>query len=115
MDWLKDDIIIGARFGEDIIGAVVMRLEKKAVIRGWTTKTRYRGRGLGSDMLGESVKIAKQKLGRDCVVGFAEDHANSQLPLYTMFNGPFLEREAKANRALAAALKDWEERKDASR
>lgn len=106
MEWAKNDTIIGARYGEDIIGAVVMRLEKKAVIRGWTTKTRYRGRGLGGDMLSESVKIAKAKLGRNCAVEFAEDHANSQMPLYTMFNGPFLAREAKAKKALGAALKD---------
>ncbi|CAG7559682.1 unnamed protein product [Fusarium equiseti] len=115
MDWLKDSTIIGARFGEDIIGAVAMGLEKKAIIKGWTTKTRYRGRGLGGDMLAESVRIAKEKLGRDCVVEFAEDHANSHMPLYTIFNGPFLEREAKAKRALGAALRDWEEGKDRSR
>lgn len=133
MEWAKNDTIIGARFGADIIGVVVMRLEtkigtlsensgqvlmgwkKKAIIRGWTTKTRYRGRGLGGDMLSQSVKIAKERMGRDCVVEFAEDHANSHMPLYTIFNGPFLEREAKARRALGAASKDWEEGKDRSR
>ncbi|KAL4729715.1 hypothetical protein ACLX1H_004138 [Fusarium chlamydosporum] len=122
LEWMKkddvEDTIIGARFGEDIIGAVILRLEKsenKAIIRGWTTKSRYRGRGLGGDVLSESVKIAKKALGKDCIVEFASDHANSHKPLYTIFNGPFLAREAKAKRALAAVLKDWEEGKDGSR
>ncbi|RBR19184.1 uncharacterized protein FIESC28_05649 [Fusarium coffeatum] len=132
--WAKNDILIGARFGEDIVGAVVMRLQRKleteyvedstgwetgeafmkmpprAIIRGWTTKTRYRGRGLGGDMLGKSVEIAKERMGRNCRVDFAKDHANSHMPLYTIFNGPFLEREAKAKRALGAKLKDWEKK-----
>jgi predicted GNAT family acetyltransferase len=122
LDWMRkdevEDTIIGARFGGDIIGAVILRLchsEKKAIIRGWTTRSRYRGRGLGGDMLSKVVKIAKEKLGKDCVVEFAPDHANSHLPLYTIFNGPFLAREAKAKKALGSALKDWEKGRDASR
>ncbi|KAF4996436.1 hypothetical protein FGRMN_4493 [Fusarium graminum] len=119
LDWLKndgvEDTIVGARFGDDIIGSVVLRLNKRdkaAVIRGWTTRSRYRGRGLGGDMLRESVKIAKQTLGRDCAVEFAADHANSHMPLYTIFNGPFLARQSNAKKALAAAVKDWEEGKE---
>lgn len=119
LDWLKsndvEDSIIGARFGEEIIGAVVLRLNKSdntALIRGWTTKSRYRRRGLGGDVLRESIKIAKRALGRDCTVEFADDHANSHMPFYTIFNGPFLARQASAKKALAAAVKDWEEGKE---
>ncbi|KAF4331594.1 acetyltransferase [Fusarium beomiforme] len=119
LEWMKqdgvEDTIIGARFGEDIIAAVVLRLnksDKTAFIRAWTTRARYRRRGLGGDMLRESVKIAKQKLGRDCTVDFAPDHANSQMPLKEVFNAPFIMREAKAKKALDAALKDWEEGKE---
>ncbi|KAM0355190.1 hypothetical protein ACHAPU_001055 [Fusarium lateritium] len=119
LDWLKDgdveDTIIGARFGEDVIGAVILRLNKSdnvAFIRGWTTRSRYRRRGLGGDVLRESVRIAKQALGKDCAVEFAADHANSSMPLYTIFNGPFLVRQSNAKKALAAAVKDWEEGKE---
>ncbi|GKU04593.1 gnat family [Fusarium langsethiae] len=111
LDWVKEDTIIGARFGDEIIGAVILRLdhtEKTAIIRGWTTRSRYRGRGLGSDVLSETVKIAKGLLGKDCTVEFAPDHANSHMPLYSIFNGPFLTREAKAKKVLGAALKDWD-------
>jgi hypothetical protein len=119
LNWLKssdvEDSIIGARFGDEIIGAVILRLNKSdntALIRGWTTKSRYRRRGLGGDVLRESIKIAKRALGRDCTVEFAADHANSHMPFYTIFNGPFLARQASAKKALAAAVKDWEEGKE---
>ncbi|KAF9775888.1 hypothetical protein IL306_005976 [Fusarium sp. DS 682] len=119
LEWMKhdgiEDTIIGARFGKDIIAAAVLRLnksDKSAFIRAWTTRARYRRRGLGEDMLRESVKIAKQKLGRECTVEFAQDHANSQLPLKDIFNAPFIMRQAKAKKALSAALKDWEEGKE---
>ncbi|UPK90249.1 hypothetical protein LCI18_001184 [Fusarium solani-melongenae] len=124
LGWLKnedgvEDTIIGARYGKDIIAAVIVRFDKtsrkngnsKALIRGWTTKNKYRHRGLGGDMLRETVKIAKQTQGRNCVVEFADDHANSNLPLYTIFNATFLARQARAKRALSAAVKDWEEGK----
>jgi hypothetical protein len=63
-------------------------------------------------VLRESIKIAKRALGRDCTVEFAADHANSHMPFYTIFNGPFLARQASAKKALAAAVKDWEEGKE---
>ncbi|KAI1041442.1 hypothetical protein LB505_005677 [Fusarium chuoi] len=119
LDWMKkdgvEDTIIGARFGKDIIAAAVLRLEKSnntAFIRAWTTRARYRRRGLGGDVLRESVGIAKQKLGKNCTVEFAHDHANSEMPLHELFNAPFLARQMKAKKALSAALKDWEEGKE---
>ncbi|KAJ4247823.1 hypothetical protein NW762_013032 [Fusarium torreyae] len=120
LDWLKntdgvEDTIVGARFGKDVIATVILRLEKResrALIRAWTTRSRYRGRGLGGDMLRESIKIAKKSLGRDCTIQFAADHANSGMPLYPIFSGPFLARQASAKKALAAAIKDWEEGKE---
>ncbi|KAF4982093.1 hypothetical protein FZEAL_2199 [Fusarium zealandicum] len=116
LDWLNnsdgvEDTIVGARFGEDIIAAVIIRFEtggKKALIRGWTTRTKYRRRGLGGDMLRETVKIAKQAQGRTCVVEFADDHANSNLPINAIFNGPFRTQRDRAKQALSVAVKDWE-------
>ncbi|KAF4451510.1 gnat family [Fusarium austroafricanum] len=120
-DWLgwmkKDDVedtIVGARFGKEIIAAVFLQLgksEKTALIRAWSTRARYRRRGLGGDVLRESIKIAKQKLGKDCTIEFAPDHANSEMPLPLIFNAPFLARQAKAKKSLADALKDWEQGK----
>lgn len=122
--WLKnedgvEDTIIGARYGKDIIATVIVRFDNpshesgnnKALIRGWTTRNKYRRRGLGGDMLRETVKIAKQMQDRDCIVEFADDHANSSLPLHTIFNATFLARHARAKRALSAAIKDWDEGK----
>ncbi|KAF4473049.1 gnat family [Fusarium albosuccineum] len=125
LGWLKnsdgvEDTIIGARFGQDIIAAVILRLDgssgrkssdKRALIRAWTTRTKYRRRGLGGDMLREAIKIVKQAQGQDSTVEFADDHANSKLPLPETFNGPFRAREARAKKALAAAVKDWEDGK----
>ncbi|KAM0427862.1 hypothetical protein ACHAPT_007321 [Fusarium lateritium] len=125
LGWLKnedgaEDTIIGARYGNDIIATVILRLDKtsgrknsdsKALIRGWTTRARYRHRGLGGDMLRETVKIAKQKQGQNCTIEFADDHANNSLPLHTVFNAPFFARQARAKKALSAAVKDWDEGK----
>ncbi|KAI1011936.1 hypothetical protein LB503_004267 [Fusarium chuoi] len=98
----------GAGIGKDIstmliIYPAVLRLEKSnntAFIRAWTTRARYRRRGLGGDVLRESVGIAKQKLGKNCTVEFAHDHANSEMPLHELFNAPFLARQMKAKKAL---------------
>ncbi|KAH6886344.1 hypothetical protein B0T10DRAFT_79905 [Thelonectria olida] len=124
-NWLKnedgaDDVVIGARFGPEMIAAVVLRRprttprskathDSKATIRAWTTKTKYRCRGLGGDMLREAVKKTKETLGPNGVVEIAEDHANSNLlPLPASFNAVFTRREQKAKDALSAAMRDWE-------
>ncbi|CAM1503547.1 Fc.00g011380.m01.CDS01 [Cosmosporella sp. VM-42] len=103
----KDDIILGAQYGNEIIAALVMRLPKASktgTIRAWTTKTRYRGRGLGGDMLREAVKLARERRGRECAIVIAEDHVNSSMPLHSTFNAPFKTRDERVAKALSKAV-----------
>ena len=111
-----DDIIIGSRYGEDVIGALILRLERncqspskrkaksktggKGVVRAWTTKMRYRGTGIGTDLLQEAVRVTREKLGNSAEIGFAAEHANSKMILPEMFNHGFRKREMKAAKAL---------------
>ncbi|RAL59587.1 hypothetical protein DID88_006446 [Monilinia fructigena] len=81
----EEDVIIGSRYGDDIIGALILRIERaphltgsprrgksgrkggKGVVRAWTTKVRYRGTGVGTEMLEQAVKETRRKareLGR---------------------------------------------------
>ncbi|KAF7563727.1 hypothetical protein G7046_g388 [Stylonectria norvegica] len=119
--WLKnsagvEDLIVGARYGDEIIAALVLRVQdgasedsgKEAIVRAWTTRTKYRRRGLGGDMLAEAVKVAKKTQGRDCRVTIAEDHANSSMPLHSLLNGSFRARNARASKALSQAVVNWE-------
>jgi ribosomal protein S18 acetylase RimI-like enzyme len=120
--WLRradgkgNDVVIGARFGGEIIGALVLRLEQdtstpsskhcpggKGIIRAWTTRTRYRRRGLGCDMLREAVQFSRKKLGDDAVIEFADDHVNSTMLLHPLFNGHFKAIDNKAKRVLSDA------------
>lgn len=135
-DWLSssdapdtEDVVIGTRFGGELIGALVLRLEPnrtaglsptgsrrrnkglrggKGVIRAWTTKLRYRGKGVGADMLYEAVRITREKCGRDAEVGFAAEHANSQMVLPEIFNRPFRLGERKAAGALEKVIGEFE-------
>jgi GNAT superfamily N-acetyltransferase len=81
MAWLGDD-------REEIIGALVLgwadndaakkrgrRKRGKAVIRAWTVRLKYRGKGVGEGLLEEAVKIAGEK-GADGIV-FDGDHAST--------------------------------------
>ncbi|KAK3353189.1 hypothetical protein B0T25DRAFT_204584 [Lasiosphaeria hispida] len=133
-DWLvgedgEEDVVIGTRFGKDFIGALVLRLEPnpagagkkknrslslkggKGVVRAWTTKLKYRGKGVGEDMLREAARITRERCGRDAEVGFAAEHANSVRVLPDMFNTPFRRQEMKAARALEAVVGELEKRK----
>ncbi|EOO01416.1 putative acetyltransferase protein [Phaeoacremonium minimum UCRPA7] len=130
-DWLvaddgEEDTIIGSRFGDEMIGALVLRLEPnpslagkkknralslkggKGVIRAWTTKLRYRKRGVGNDLLHEAVRVTREKCGKDAEVGFAQEHANSTMVLPNFFNGPFRKQEMQAARTLEKVLGEWE-------
>lgn len=122
-----DDLVIGARFGDDMIGALVLRLEPpmprhspkkrgasapslqggRGLIRAWTTKLRYRGKGVGGDLLRFAVATTRSACGDDAPVAFDPAHANSALLLHDMFNRPFRSRDEKARRALARALRDY--------
>jgi acetyltransferase (GNAT) family protein len=92
-DWLGDDTVIVTKFGEAVIGALVLGWENgeqggggkkgskkkgksgggRGLIRAWTVKLRYRGKGEGRLLLDEAVKVVQQKGGDG--LAFAEDNA----------------------------------------
>ena len=76
----------------------------KGVIRAWTTRLRYRGKGIGRDLLDGAIRIVKDRCGKDAEVGFAQEHANSTMLLPAMFNGVFRRDEVRAAKALEKAL-----------
>lgn len=116
----EEDLIIASRHGNDIIGACVIRLEPnptlvgkrrnrslkggKGVIRAWTTKAKYRGKGVGGDLLKEAVRVTRERCGRDAAVGFAMEHANSARVLPALFNGAVRRGEMRAARALEGVV-----------
>ncbi|KAK8090890.1 hypothetical protein PG994_000395 [Apiospora phragmitis] len=138
-DWMvspdtgDQDTIIGVRYGKTLIGALVLRLESpaavlaaagtkrrtrasalkggKGVIRAWTVMLRYRGKGVGSDLLHEAVKVTREKCGKDAAVGFAKEHANSTMVLPEVFNGQFRKNEQRAAKALDKVLGEGIRRK----
>ena len=100
----EDDNIIVTRFGNEIIGAVVLRLipaehqtgksrkrrpvvangeavdfHGKALVRAWTVKLRYRHKGVGGDLLVEGIKLVLARLGPDATIEFAKDHASTSI------------------------------------
>ena len=124
-DFLKNpetgtnDLLVGTRFGDEIIGVLSLRLEPspdnssgtgkkrglrathsakggKGLIRAWTVRLRFRHKGIGTGLLEEGVRIVRERLGRDAAIGFASDHANSKVVLPKLFNGPLRKREAMA-------------------
>jgi hypothetical protein len=132
--WLQaddgaEDVVIGARFNNTIVGALVLRLKRpsppqspigrrkknhapkiggQGVIRAWTTKLRYRGQGVGRDLLIEAVRVTKERCGKDAEVGFAKEHANSTMVLPKVFNGAFRKTEKDATLALYDVLSQLE-------
>lgn len=93
-DWLGEDRLIVVKWGEEIIGALVLgwadnsegakkrgtrRKRGKAVVRAWTVKLKYRGKGIGEGMLEEAVKVAGER-GADGIV-FDRDHASKFISL----------------------------------
>ena len=118
--WLEKDEVLVSRFGEEVIGTVVLKAEgedgggtagKKArkaasggagnvkgVIRSWTVKRRYRGKEIGVGLLEESVRLCRERGWSGPT--FADDHANSQRVLYAIFNSGFDKREGRARKQL---------------
>lgn len=109
----EEDVVIGSRYGKELIGACILRLERngngagkkkakggKGVVRAWTVRIRYRGGGVGTELLEEAVKITRERFGKEAEIGFAAEHANSKMVLPEMFNGGFRKRERRAARAL---------------
>ncbi|KAF2473908.1 uncharacterized protein BDR25DRAFT_256916 [Lindgomyces ingoldianus] len=110
-DWLGDDRLIVVKWGEEIIGALVLgwaddgakkkggrRRRGKALVRAWTVKLKYRGKGVGEGLLEEAVKVAGEK-GADGII-FDRDHANSKRILPRLYNSFLDKREARAETAL---------------
>ncbi|KAL8913883.1 MAG: hypothetical protein Q9171_001376 [Xanthocarpia ochracea] len=104
-----ENVVVVSKWGqeEEIIGALVMRVlrkEEKAVVRAWTVKLRYRGKGVGRALLEEGVRVAKEKgVGS---MEFERDHANSHKVLPDLFNGGLERREKKAKGMLVEVLKE---------
>ncbi|KAF2659198.1 hypothetical protein K491DRAFT_689553 [Lophiostoma macrostomum CBS 122681] len=113
MDWLGDDRVIVVTWGEEIIGSLVLgwadnsegakkrgtrRRRGKAVVRAWTVRLKYRGKGVGEGLLEEAVKIAGER-GADGII-FDRDHANSKRILPRLYNGYLDKQEARAEKAL---------------
>ncbi|CAO2654781.1 Nn.00g115140.m01.CDS01 [Neocucurbitaria sp. VM-36] len=111
LDWLGEDRLIVSKWGEDVIGALVLgwadndaakkrgrRRRGKAVVRAWTVKLKYRSKGVGEGLLEEAVKVAGER-GADGII-FDGDHANSKRILPAIFNGFLDKQEAKAEKAL---------------
>lgn len=128
----EQDLILGVRFGKQLIGALVLRLEPspssshvssggsrrrsrtsflrggRGVIRAWTVKLKYRGQGVGRDLLDDAVRLTHERCGRDAEVGFAAEHANSRYFLPETFNTPFRRSERMAAKSLEKVLVDSE-------
>ncbi|KAL7274970.1 hypothetical protein RUND412_002101 [Rhizina undulata] len=103
--------VVVARWGGEIIGAVSVDMKKgkagEAIVKAWTVRLRYRRKGLGRDLLEKAVEIARARLGDNCTVRFAEDHANSyrhpKMP--KTFQKVLDERETQAREVLAEILR----------
>jgi hypothetical protein len=116
-----DDIIL-TKFGEETIGALVLRgvrsddgggnvaasrkkrqnsASSKGVIRAWTVKNRYRRKGIGLGLLEEAIKVCVDRGWSG--PAYADDHANSGRVLPSIFNGGFDRREKMARDILERA------------
>ncbi|KAG6089763.1 hypothetical protein E4U15_001581 [Claviceps sp. LM218 group G6] len=141
-DWLRadtragghDEIILGARSGSLLVGALIMRLEPnkrsrsstsspskrknrsrsaslkggKGIIRAWAIAPSHRGQGIGKELLNAAVRYTKDKCGKDAQVGFAQEHAHSVMVLPDVFNATFRRNEARAARALQGSVDEWD-------
>ncbi|KAG0652719.1 hypothetical protein D0Z07_0340 [Hyphodiscus hymeniophilus] len=120
----EEDVVIGSRYGEELIGACVLRLERngngggkkkakggRGIVRAWTVRIRYRGGGVGTELLEEAVKFTREKFGKEAEIGFAAEHANSKMILPEIFNGGFRKRERRAAGALEHVLESLDGKK----
>jgi len=91
-EWLGDADVIVTKFGEEVIGTVVVQWvsgdargkRKKAwrgEVIGWTVRLRYRKKGVGGALLEEAVREARMK-GPETTIEFAKEHASTfSIPL----------------------------------
>jgi GNAT superfamily N-acetyltransferase len=112
----EEDTVIGTKFGDEVIGTCIVRFYRPAssmvgkkrgkniklqaptaaLIRAWTVRLKYRHKDVGTGLLEEAVKLAREKGGKDVKIGFAKDHANSRMVVPEMFNGGFRRGQEKA-------------------
>ncbi|KAI4124361.1 MAG: hypothetical protein LQ338_004835 [Usnochroma carphineum] len=108
-----ENVVFVTKWGDDeIIGAMVMRVsrlgekKKKAVVRAWTVKRKYRGHGVGRALLEEGVRhLAAREGVKGVGVEFEEGHANSHRVLPGMFNQGFERREKRAKGVLEEVVR----------
>ncbi|KAL5361815.1 hypothetical protein BJX96DRAFT_176579 [Aspergillus floccosus] len=90
----EEQAVLVTRFGDRIIGALVLRgaaagserAEKvRGVIRAWTVERRYRRQGVGVGLLEEAVALCKSKGWEG--LEFDEKHANAKRVLPAFFRG----------------------------
>lgn len=133
-DWIEGSDVLVTKFGDEVIGAVVVdwisgessrQKRKKAwrgEIRAWTVRLKYRGKGVGAALLEDAVKEARKKSAES--LEFAEDHASefflrwialllhganevstdSKRVLPTIYNTKLDERERKSRELLQDLL-----------
>ncbi|KAM3502424.1 hypothetical protein MY11210_009075 [Beauveria gryllotalpidicola] len=117
----QQDTVMYARYGDNIIATLVLRLVEaknpskmasqqrgtgsSAQIRAWATRLRYRDTGVGGDMLREAVAFARSSLGPAVAIEFSDTHAHA-VDTTKHFTAPFARREKSARQALAQAIKD---------
>ncbi|MBD4630386.1 hypothetical protein GUG51_06820, partial [Xanthomonas citri pv. citri] len=53
-------------------------------------------------------RITREKCGKDAAIGFAQEHANSQMVVPELYNGAFRKNERSAAMALEQAVAEWE-------
>lgn len=113
-EWLGEDTMVVVRWGEEVIGALVLgwadevgggrrgkgRGKKcgRGVVRAWTVRLKYRGKGVGEGLLEEAVRVCMERGAEG--VEFAEDHANSKRLLPKFYNGFLDKRDRRARKAL---------------
>ena len=76
-----DPVILVSKWGENVIGALVMKVvkrERKAYVRAWTVDSSCRGKGIGGGLLEEGVRVAWGKGAR--AFEFERGHASKCSP-----------------------------------
>lgn len=77
----EQPLVIVTKFGEEIIGACVLRVvkrERKGYVRAWTVRLKFRRKGVGRGLLEEAVKVVWGRGGRG--VEFEEGNARKSAP-----------------------------------
>lgn len=130
-DKLGDEVlVVVSEWGDKTIGALVLRIvkrERTAYVRAWTTRLRYRKKGIGRGLLEEGVRIVVEEKGCKNVV-FDDDHASRYSPRFpqltkispesdskrvlpAIFNRGFDRREGLARKMLADVVAEQKKKK----